>query len=282
MTKTLLSLIVALTAATAFGQLPTNTKPITLGHIDEIQSKELGEKRSLNIYLPDGYKPDDAAKYPVIYLLDGGLDEDFIHTVGLVQFNSFPWVKRLPPTIVVGIVNIDRQRDYTYATTIAADKKRYPNTGHSEKFIAFVEKELQPYIERTYKVSSRTLIGESLGGLLASEILLKKPALFDKYIIIAPSLWWDDGSLLRFKFDTLAARINKKTDVYIGVGKEGLAGSDTPHVGEVDANVLADKLRAAKIKDLTVYFDYLPQEDHATISEQAVLNAFRWLAPAVK
>ena len=78
-----------------------NSKPFVLGVIDEIQSAQLGEKRVLNIYLPDGYK-NDTAKYSVIYLLDGSADEDFIHVAGLVQFNSFPWVKRLPPTIVVG------------------------------------------------------------------------------------------------------------------------------------------------------------------------------------
>ena len=169
----------------------------------------------------------------------------------------------------------------TYPTTVEADKKQYPTTGGSEKFTAFIDKELQPYIEKTYKASAtRTLIGESLGGLLAAEILLKRPSLFDKYIIIAPSLWWDNGSLLKYPVDRFAAALQKRTDVYIGVGKEGLAGTDAPHVGEVDANVLADKLRSSKANGLTVYFDYLPQEDHATISQQAKLNAFRVLAPA--
>ncbi len=72
-----------------FGQ---TSKPFVLGVIDEIQSKELGEKRILNIYLPEGYNKDDTTKYPVIYLLDGSADEDFIHIVGLVQFNSFEWI----------------------------------------------------------------------------------------------------------------------------------------------------------------------------------------------
>ena len=56
-----------------------NTKPFILGVIDEIQSKELSEKRVLNIYLPEGYNPNDTIKYPVVYLLDGSADEDFIH-----------------------------------------------------------------------------------------------------------------------------------------------------------------------------------------------------------
>ena len=84
------------------------SKPFVLGVIDEINSKELAEKRILNIYLPEGYEKDDTTKYPVIYLLDGSADEDFIHVVGLVQFNNFSWINRVPKSIVVGIANIDR------------------------------------------------------------------------------------------------------------------------------------------------------------------------------
>src|SRR4051812_3726016 len=62
------------------------TKPFVLGVIDELQSRELGEKRVLNIYLPEGYGKDDTTKYSVIYLLDGSADEDFIHVSGIVQF----------------------------------------------------------------------------------------------------------------------------------------------------------------------------------------------------
>src|SRR6185437_12342755 len=141
---------------------PGNSKPFVLGVIDEMDSKELGEKRILNIYLPEGYNKEDTIKYPVIYLLDGSADEDFIHIVGLVQFNSFEWVNRVPKSIVVGIANVDRRRDFTFPTTIAEDKKAYPTTGHSDKFIRFLENELQPFIEKKYKTNnSRTIIGES-------------------------------------------------------------------------------------------------------------------------
>jgi predicted alpha/beta superfamily hydrolase len=216
----------------------------------------------------------------VIYLLDGSADEDFVHVVGLVQFNSFPWVNRVPKSIVVGIANTDRKRDFTYPTSIASDKKLYPTTGGSANFIAFLEKELQPYIEKKYMANtSKTIIGESLGGLLATEILFKKPALFDKYIIISPSLWWDNGSLLKLSPELFRATYSQKTDIYIGVGKEGLTPGDVPHVQEVDANLLYDKIKGAQNKNVHAYFDYLPQEDHATISHQAILNAFRVLAP---
>ncbi len=64
-------------------------KPFVLGIVDEIHSTLLSENRVLNIYLPENYKQNDTIQYPVIYLLGGGADEDFIHTVGLIQYNTF-------------------------------------------------------------------------------------------------------------------------------------------------------------------------------------------------
>jgi len=250
-------------------------KPFVLGVIDEIDSKELNEKRILNIYLPEGYDANDTTKYPVIYLLDGSADEDFIHIVGLVQFNSFEWINQVPKSIVVGIASVDRRRDFTFPSTVEQDKINNPTSGQSHKFISFLENELQPYIDENYKTNkSKTLIGQSLGGLLSTEILFKKPTLFTKYIIVSPSLWWDNGSLLNQSISNF-----ENTDVYIGVGKEGLAPSPTPHVMEVDANLLADKLKKLNYKNVKIHFDYLPSENHATILHQAVSNAFKHLYP---
>ncbi|WP_316776799.1 alpha/beta hydrolase [Pedobacter antarcticus] len=256
------------------------SKPFVLGTIENIKSVALSENRTLNIYLPEGYNPKDSTRYPVVYLLDGSADEDFIQIVGLYHYNSFPWINRVPKSIIVGIANVDRKRDFTYPTTIKSDQKTYTTSGHSDNFIGFIEKELQPYIEKRYHTnSSKTIIGQSLGGLVATEILLKKPKLFNSYIIISPSLWWDNGSLFGLHGDILDKGFNQETKIYIGVGKEGLAPAEAPHVMEVDANLLAEKIKGTKSKNLKVYFDYLPDEDHATVTHQAVFNALRLLNP---
>jgi predicted alpha/beta superfamily hydrolase len=256
------------------------SKPLVMGEVYEIQSAILSEKRTLNIYLPEGYLTSDTAHFPVVYLLDGGTDEDFFHVCGLYQLNSIPWVGRVAPSIIVGIVNRDRKRDMTFPTTDSADRRRYPTAGHSDRFISFLETELLPYIRKKFRLSSSaTLVGESLAGLLATEILYKKPALFNQYIIVSPSLWWDNGSLLKQLPSVLQNAHHQKTIVYIGVGKEGLTPNDTPRVMEVDANLLADNIRRVKNKDIMVYFDYLPQENHATIMHQALYNALRLLGP---
>lgn len=253
-------------------------KPFVLGTIEQINSKELNEIRTVNIYLPADYNPKDSTKYPVIYLLDGSADEDFIHVVGLVQFNTFEWVNQMPKSIVVGISNVDRKRDFTFPSSVASDKQFVPNSGHSKEFVAFIEKELQPFISRNYKANEqKTLIGQSLGGLLATEILIDKPTLFNNYIIISPSLWWNNGSLLDTDFTKFSASFKQKTKIFIAVGKEGLTPTAAPRVMEVDANSLADKLTSTNSKYCSVYFDYLPLENHASIMHQALINAFKWM-----
>ena len=259
------------------------SKPFVLGVIDEIQSKELGEKRILNIYLPEGYKADDSTKYPVIYLLDGSADEDFIHIAGLVQFNSFEWVNQVPKSIVVGIATVDRRRDFTFPTAIEKDQKRFTTSGHSDKFIAFIEKELQPFIDKKYKTTdSKTIIGQSLGGLLETEILLKKPTLFNKYVIVSPSIWWNNGSILNQDSVIFQENFNPKIEVYVAVGKEGLTPTEIPRVMEVDANLLSEKIKASKSKNIKVYFDYFPLENHGTILHPAVSNSFKFFYPQIK
>ncbi len=269
----LLFWLLAIPAARA--QLAPAVTPLTVGLTDTLRSAILGEVRPLNIYLPEGYTASDTARYPVIYLLDGGLDGDFLPVVGVEHFSSFPWVGRLKPSIIVGIASTDRTHDFTPPTAFAEERALLPASGGAAAFIRFLKDELQPYVERQYRTApSRTIIGESLGGLLAANILLTEPGLFDRYIIISPSLWWNDGALLKMPVPEPAAT----TDVYIGVGKEGATPGARPHIQEADARTLAERLQAARNPALRVQFDYLPAETHATVSHQALLNAFRLLA----
>jgi predicted alpha/beta superfamily hydrolase len=255
-------------------------EPFVLGVVEKLYSNVLEENRVLNIYLPEGYKQGDTTTYPVTYLLDGSADEDFIHIVGLYQFNSFSWINRVPKSIVVGIATVDRRRDLTFPTQVEKARAAYPTAGHSDKFIAFIKNELQPFIEQKYRgVGRRTIIGQSLGGLLATQILFQQPALFHQYIIVSPSLWWNNGSLLEDTTATVASGVLKHTAVYIGVGKEGVTPGTPPRVMEVDANLLAEKVKSVKGEKISVHFDYLPEEDHGTILHVAVFNALRMLYP---
>lgn len=238
--------------------------PFTIGETLTFHSKILDETRALNVYLPLSYEAGSEAEYPVIYLLDGSADEDFIHVAGLVQFGSFSWIGMLPESIVVGIANVDRKRDFTYPSKNAQDNKELPTSGGSARFIQALEQEIRPLVEKTYRTGGAdTLIGQSLGGLLATEILFKRPALFDHYVIVSPSLWWDDQSLLAAKPETPP----KGTSIFIGVGKEG-------DIMEALARRLHAKLEAEKAPETRLWFEPFPQLDHGDTLHLAVYDAF--------
>lgn len=244
------------------------TKDFVLGKTETFHSNELNEERTLNIYLPGGY--DASQSYPVIYLLDGSADEDFIHIAGLVQYGNYDWIKMVSKSILIGISNIDRKRDFTFPTTIEQDKKDYPTTGSSAKFITFIEKELQPFVESKYKTSgSKTIIGQSLGGLLATEILFKKPTLFTNYIIISPSIWWDNESLFKINPKFLQTDFSQKTKVFVGVGNEG-------KVMENDARKLY-RILSKQNKNIESHFHFFKESNHGDILHEAVYKAFQKL-----
>lgn len=233
---------------------PVRTEPFVLGITDIIRSTVMNEERTLNIYLPPGYNEQDSVRYPVIYLLDGSVDEDFIHMAGLVYFLGFPWLNLCPPSIVVGIANVDRKRDYTFPTTVEKDKKDFPTTGGSAAFIRYLGEEVIPYIQSRYKTNSTsTLIGQSFGGLLATEVLFTHPDWFSKYLIVSPSLWWDNQSLLN-RTVTLATQ----PDVRIAVGKEG-------RVMERGAKALYRKLRPFYADKRRLRFHFFKKENHGSI-----------------
>lgn len=264
-------ILTCICALTTKAQIKTDSlRPFAIGETRVIKSKVLNENRTLNIYLPNNF--DKNKTYPVIYLLDGSANEDFLHIVGLVQFFNMQF--KMPDFIVVGIANVDRKRDFTFHTDIADFKKAYPTTGHSEKFINFIELELKPFINSTYKTNETNyLIGQSLGGLLATEILLKKPNLFSHYLIVSPSLWWDDESLIKQAPLLLAKQTDIKSYVYFSVGGQ------EHKVMIKDAKDIFEVFQKANKPNLKFDFLELPNENHATILHQSINDAFRKLFP---
>lgn len=133
----------------------------------------------------------------------------------------------------------------------------------------FIATELIPFVEANYRTApDRMLIGQSLGGLFAAEVLIKRPELFQHYVIVSPSLWWDNGSLLKVPAAFLTDPTKAPEQVYISVGKEGKRMQGD-----------AQRLYALVKKSTTVRSGsaYLPKHDHANILHQAVLDGLRWM-----
>ena len=166
-----------------------------------VSSRILGERRLINVHVPAAYgtRPSAAheVRLPVLYMPDGGLNEDFPHVVLAVEALIAKGAVR--PVIVVGIPNTERRRDLTGPTRFASDSAIAPHVGGSKAFRQFIRDELIPAIDARYRTTNeRSIVGESLAGLFIVETFLREPSLFDHYVALDPSLWWDGGSLLAY------------------------------------------------------------------------------------
>ena len=260
------------TTLSAQVQSTSRTTPFVFGDVITFQSEALDQERVLNVYLPDGYA-DSTLSYPVIYLLDGSANEDFPHIAGLAQFMNM--YDLLPKSIVVGIANNGKSRyhDFTGATQSDSDKVWLPTYGGSAAFISYLEKEVEPMVKQHYRTSGhRTLIGQSLGGLLATEVLFTRPELFDDYMLIGPSLWWNDGALAAGAEAWVKAHRDLHKRVFIAsAGNEDMMKEQ---VGQV-----VDALRKYGGPSLQSWYEYFPKETHATLLHRAVYKGFERFWP---
>jgi predicted alpha/beta superfamily hydrolase len=137
--------LVLLFAAKAQPTGATEPVPLAMGQTFTIQSGVLGETRRINVYVPPAYRDSATLRLPVLYMPDGGIEEDFLHMAGLVQVSVGNGTMR--PFILVGIENTARRRDLTGPTTRAEDKKIAPKVGGSAAFRQFIREELMPTVK---------------------------------------------------------------------------------------------------------------------------------------
>src|SRR3954462_4466740 len=124
-----------------------------------VSSRALGELRHINVYVPKAYSTSTDTRYPVLYMPDGGIEEDFPHIVNTVD--SLIALGVIRPVIVVGVPNTERRRDLTGPTRVATDSAIAKNIGGSAAFRRFWRDELIPAIDAHYRTApERGLIGE--------------------------------------------------------------------------------------------------------------------------
>jgi predicted alpha/beta superfamily hydrolase len=256
------NLLAAVSAAT----VPDKATPLAIGETFTVESKVLGETRRINVYLPPGYAGSKDLRLPVLYMLDGGVAEDFLHVAGLVQVSVGNETMR--PFILVGVENTQRRRDLTGPTTVEADKKIAPVVGKSEAFRKFLRDELMPHLKEKYRTTGEAaIVGESLAGLFVVETFFFEPDLFDTYIAVDPSLWWNDFGLVKEAPTRLLAKPKTQKTLY-------LASSAEKGIAE-ETHRLVEALEKAMPEGVTWHHKKMPGEKHSTIFHPAALSAFR-------
>lgn len=267
---TLLLVAAALLAAIpALAQTPEPT-PVVIGQSYALPSVVMGQPREINVWLPPGHG-ENGGRYPVLYVLDGGQAQDFHHISGLAQLGTVNGATR--DVIVVGVASMDRRNELALPSTNPDIVAQYPTQGHSARFRRFLAEEVIPFVEATFATDGTSaLMGESLAGLFVVETALKTPSLFDAYVAVSPSLWWDDGELAGQAATLLTAHPAGPRRLMLSIADEG---------GEMQSamDVLVAALRSSAPTDLTWTYDPRPTESHATIYHGASLDAFRRLFP---
>jgi len=258
---------VLVVAACAAPPPPAGPKPVVIGETFTLDSRVLGERRTINVYLPPDYAT-STARYPVLYEVDGGIKEDFPLIAGLIDVSIKNEV--ITPRLVVGIEGIERRKDLAGPTTVPDEMKAAPHAGGADRYRRFLREELKPYIAAHYRVTAESgIAGESLAGLFIIETLLVDPTLFDSYIAADPAVYWNNQAAVSTAADVFAHWARPGTQVYIATG-------DLP---EMQSGVLTLMTAYANKNPpgLGIKYEPMPEEHHATIFPIAAVHGFRTL-----
>ena len=244
---------------------------VTIGQRYTIASETLGEDRPYWVYLPESYDSDTVAsqRYPVMYLLDG--NGHFPSASGVVQFmSSGPnGNAQIPELIIVAIPNTDRERDLTPSHQDAGpdgNESPSPQSGGGNAFLKFIRDELFPKIESDYRTAPhRTLVGHSLGGLIALHALLDAPDMFQGYIAIDPSLQWDNQLLVRHAEEKLGDKRERVASVYVSLANDRDKDTGEPGVIEIPGRAFSKILASDDYPDISFELQFFAEEDHGSV-----------------
>jgi predicted alpha/beta superfamily hydrolase len=232
-----------------FAGLAHSQSPIVIGKTEEVYSQTLQEKRRIQVYLPASISDTYfyPRRYPVVYVLDG--DSHFFTLSAIIkQLSEDGNGLFFPEMIVVAIGNTDRNRDLTPTRDTSETRMGRGADNHSgggEKFLSFVEKELIPHVDSAYPTMPyRVFIGHSLGGLTVLNAFVHHNRLFNAYLAIDPSTFWDNASLLRSSKGALATSDYKGRSLFMAMANSLTNGLDTVSVMSDSSNLFSRHMRA--------------------------------------
>ncbi|UZR99402.1 alpha/beta hydrolase-fold protein [Chondrinema litorale] len=249
---------------------------IVIGSIDTLHSKVLNEPRGIWVHLPENM--DNANKYPVIYLLDA--PAHFYTATGLLKLLT-EW--NMPESILVGINTSEtRIKDFT-PTNVPFHRGHHSETsGGAPEFLEFIKTELQPYIESKYPTENiNTIIGHSTGGLFVTYAYLHHPEVFDNYLAIEPSLWWDKEILVKESQAILKKGKHQNEHLYIAVANSdefdtlAVRKDTTVHTEQIRANFNFRDVLAQHKQQVNFSWDFYNNESHGSVVVPAMYNGLR-------
>jgi len=232
---------------------------IMLGKTIEFDSKTLNEQREILIYTPAGYE-ESKINFPTLYIIDGA--ENFFIATAIVNFLSRS--QQIPRMIVVGIPNVNRNRDLSPSIIQGTS-----NQGGGDIFLDFFEEELIPYIDKSYRTSKfRVFFGHSLGGMFANYTILTRPELFNAFIAASPYLMYDNEYVIKVAESKLENLSNLNKQLFVTLGNEPAYQASLDKF----TSLLSDKTN-------TLRWDYqiFNDEDHNSIPVISLLKGLKYI-----
>lgn len=269
----------------AFGQTaPTHAtladptgEPIVVGSIHRIKSSVYGDEQMITVRLPRGYAKNPDKKYPVLFSVDGGPEQDFELLAGVAAEAEFS--TSFEPFILIGIKTEDRYKQITPEMTRLPLARLEENFGKklapggAAKFRDYLARDVIPWATKRYRTDRKILTAASLGGLFVLDTFLERPEMFDDYIALTPSLWWDDGRVVDEAAQELARHAPSDRRIYFTMGDEGVENRTGTWLSKLVATFQKHAPNGLK----WAFVDRSGSEEHRTMALISWLDAMRTL-----
>jgi len=244
----------------------------------EVKDEKRGLAYSLFIKLPKSYGKNKDKEYPVIYLTDAWYAFQVVSGATRYPMNA----NTMKEAIIVGISYAngskrDNSRVLDYTPT--ASKSWDQPTGDAPKFMDFIENVVFKYVTKNYRVdtTNRTFVGNSLGGLFGSYVLLTKPKLFKNYILGSPSYWFDNKFIFRFEEGIAKNMAKIYANVFIAIGERETKSHESRYEMVADAKMFHKKMLAWQQPNLKTKLFIIPHANHQTAFPTTAIQGLHWV-----
>jgi predicted alpha/beta superfamily hydrolase len=195
----------------------------------EVYSTNVGRNFFVEVSIPYSYWFNYYADpYPVVYLVDGYNNFPiFKNTIELLSKDNL-----IPEAITIGIRyrpdDWEQEVNWRIEDLTPTPIKNESNDsigGGAENFLKFFFQELKPTVNGMLftigpGIENETFAGHSLGGLFGLYTLFIQPDMFDNYLIMSPSIWWDDKVIFEYEEFYRSDYTDMNKTIYLTVGKD--------------------------------------------------------------
>jgi uncharacterized protein len=256
-----------------------------------------------------------AGAHPAIYVADG--NTLFTQVLGIQR--TLAWGAEAPAAFVIGIgyptengfmqAIFKRNRDYvpTHGGHYARDVLRSVDNPGAPLFLRFMSEELKPLLESRYGINQldSTFVGASLAGLFGAWALLQATAVFQRYILTSPALWWNDEEIWQWEQTCADTCRDLNAKVFFSAGGLEFGAAMREHALRIAADnpllrsqvagtiawhdkygwprtteltdELAAKLRSRSYRSMNVHCHNMPDETHMSVAPAAICRGLRYV-----